>query len=188
MTGGGCAVLAGRRGVDRGQGHVRQTRDAGGVRCGRLQARLGSDFSNGGYRLKAVASACLEDALACLAEQGAARRQARQYRGWFSGRRRWRLVARPAGKYPRIGKFHNTILHPHFAKPRAATLRHAHLCSPILHRVACADLASPLLPGIIVWCAGIYRKGCGKMRAPVAPAFGCCHLTVMRKAVSNCRV
>ena len=54
-----------------------------------------------------------EDALACLAEQCAARRQARQYRGSFSGRRRWRFVARLAGKCPRIVEFHNTILHPH---------------------------------------------------------------------------
>ena len=30
-----------------------------------------------------------------------------------SGRRRWRFVARLAGKCPRIGKFHNAILHPH---------------------------------------------------------------------------
>ncbi len=53
-----------------------------------------------------------EDALACLAEQCAARRQARQCRGSFSGRRRWRFVARLAAKCPRIDKFHNTIPHP----------------------------------------------------------------------------
>ncbi len=95
MTAGGCAVLAGRRGVERlGQGHVRQTQDAGGVRCGRPQAWRGR-------------CTCL------LAEQCAARRQARQYRGSFSGRRRWRFVARLAGKYPRMVEFHNTILHPH---------------------------------------------------------------------------
>ena len=42
MTGGGCAVLAWRRGGRRpGQGHVRQTQDAGGVRCGRPQAWRG---------------------------------------------------------------------------------------------------------------------------------------------------
>jgi hypothetical protein len=34
-----------------------------------------------------------EDALVCLAEQGAARLQAQQCRGSFSGRRRWRFVA-----------------------------------------------------------------------------------------------
>ena len=54
------------------------------------------------------ALACLENARACLAEQGMARGQARQCRGSFSGRRRWRL----AGECPRIGKFHNTTLHP----------------------------------------------------------------------------
>jgi hypothetical protein len=55
----------------------------------------------------------VEDALACLAEQDAARPHARQYRGSFSGRRFWRFVARLAGKCPRIGKFHNTIPHRH---------------------------------------------------------------------------
>ena len=53
-----------------------------------------------------------EDALACLAEQGAARRRARQYRG-SSGRRRWRFAARLARQYPRKVEFHDTILHPH---------------------------------------------------------------------------
>ena len=59
------------------------------------------------------ALACLENARGCLAEPGAARRRARQCEGRFSGPRRWRFVARLAGKCPRIGKFHNTIPHPH---------------------------------------------------------------------------
>ena len=63
------------------------------------------------------ALACLENARARLAEKGAARRQARQCRGRFSGRRRWRFAARPAGKCPRIGKFHDTIPHPHAQAP-----------------------------------------------------------------------
>jgi hypothetical protein len=91
------------------------------------------------------APASLEDALACLAEQGAARSQARQCWGSFSQRRRWRFVARLTGKCPRISKFHNTHPTAARAKPRAATLRHADLCSSILHRGACADLIAPPL-------------------------------------------
>jgi hypothetical protein len=89
-----------------------------------------------------------EDAFACLAEQREARRQARQYHGSFSGRRRWRFAARLAGKCPRIVKFHSTILHPQV--PCAATLWHACLCSPITHQEACVDLAVAPLRGPIV--------------------------------------
>jgi hypothetical protein len=65
------------------------------------------------------ASASLEDALAYLAEQGAARPQARQCRGSFSRRRRCRFAARLVGKCRRIGKFHNTHPTSARAKPRA---------------------------------------------------------------------
>ena len=112
---------------------------------------------------------------------------ARQYRGSLSGRRRWRFAARLAGKCPRIGKFHNTTIHPHAAKPRAATFRHTHLRSSILHRGACADLAAPLPHGIIVR-SGIYRQNCGKLHGQVVLRFGVCHLPVMRNAVLNDRV
>jgi hypothetical protein len=63
------------------------------------------------------ALACLANARACLAEQGMARWQARQGRGRFSGRRRWQFAARPPGKCPRIGKFHNAIQHSHGLAP-----------------------------------------------------------------------
>jgi hypothetical protein len=94
MTGGGCAVLAGRRGVERPDGMFAKRK--------MLAASCAEDRKHGA-----------EDARACLAEQCAARRRARQYRGSFSGRRRWRSVARLAGKYPRMVEFHDTILHPH---------------------------------------------------------------------------
>ena len=69
-----------------------------------------------------------EDALA-LADQCAARRQARQYRGSFSGRRRWRFAARLAGKCPRMVKVHNTILHPHAQNLVPQCSGTCHLCS-----------------------------------------------------------
>ncbi len=94
MTGGGCAVLAGRRGVER--------RAKGMFAKRKMLAASGAEDRKHGA----------EDALA-LAEQCVALRRARQYRRSFSGRRRWRFVARLAGKYPRMVEFHDTILHPH---------------------------------------------------------------------------
>ena len=100
MTGGGCAVRLGGE-VWTGARDTIAERET-------LAASGAEDRKHGAQD----ALACLENARACLAEQGAARRLARQCRGRFSGPRRWRFVARLAGKCQRIGKFHNTIPHP----------------------------------------------------------------------------
>jgi hypothetical protein len=110
-----------------------------------------------------------QDPLACSAEQRAAHRW-RQHRGSFSGRR-WRFVARLAGKYPRMAEFQNAILHPHAQNLVPPTLRHAHLCSPFSSGSAdrCCSCVVPA-----------YRQSCGKLHAPVALGSGRRYLTDMQ--------
>ena len=174
--GGGCAVLAGRRGVERLDGMFAKRE--------RLAASGAEDCKHGAED----ALACLEDALAGLAEQGAARRQARQYRGSFSGRRRWRFVARLAGKCPRIGKFHNAILHPHAQNlvPRHSGTRISVL--PLLTSKLVRTLPCNLGSARLCDASTFIGKVVENCTVQVASPFGRCHLTVMRKAVSTYRV
>lgn len=76
--------------------------------------------------------------------------RARQYRGLFSGRRRWRSVARLACQCPRMVKFHNTIPHPHSRNllPQHSGTRI--LVLSLLAGQACAELVFPLPPGLLV--------------------------------------
>ena len=108
------------------------------------------------------------------------RNRARQYRGRLSGRRRWRSVARLAGQSPRMVEFHNTILHPQLAKPRAATPRYAHFCSPIarLRSLCGACLPAPARPACVayqhlsakLWKIARYRLCCGLAAAILWPS------------------
>jgi hypothetical protein len=113
-----------------------------------------------------------EDALACLAEQCAAR--PRQYRGPFTGRRRWRFAERLAGQCPRIVELHDIIPHPH-----AQNLVPQHSGTRLfVVPVLTGKLARGLPARHARAARAIYRKGCGKLPGMVVLRFGFCHLTV----------
>jgi hypothetical protein len=115
-----------------------------------------------------------EDALACLAEQCAARPRARQYQGPFSGRRRWRFAERLAGQCPRIVEFHDAIPHPY-----AQNLVPQHSSTRLFALPVLTGKLARGLPARHARAArAIYRKGCGKLPGTVVLRFGFCHPTV----------